>query len=661
MIRIEGLKKTFGVKTVLDDVSLHFPEGERIALVGANGAGKTTLLDILTGEQDLDAGQLIKPSRLKLGYLPQEPNPEPQSSVLEEALAGGPGYIQDLVRRHRRVSEAMANDYTEETHRVWDAVDEEFRQQNGYAIDGMARSILSGLGFRETMLGQSPKSLSGGWRMRLELAKIFLNKPNFLILDEPTNHLDLPSLVWVENWLQSFDGTLLFVSHDQSLLRRLPTTTLHLNSGRLTGYKGNFDHFLEEREKRLNEEAAMADNLRRRREHLEKFVERFGAKATKASQAQSKLKMIARIRDLESGVTGEAALDSMHLSIPMGPASGRTVLSIEDGVIGYGQPLCEGLSILVERGQKIAVIGANGIGKSTLLKTIAQKINPLAGTFKLGHNVALSWFAQDQLDTLESDKSVLDNVLSSSSTVTNQIARSILGALLFSGDDVNKVVRVLSGGEKARVGLARLLANQANFLILDEPTNHLDISSCEILSQAIRDYEGTVMFVSHDREFIDGVCTHVFAMLPDGRARLFEGSLEDYRRQAKRSGFPDVLDPVTGSQLAAAASNKSAMHVTGGSSSDLSESDVASLRRDLQRLQKKIDQLDRDIEKNTLEIQVLDQQLAECGGDFQKAGEISTIKQDVESRLAASEQQWLENSETAEKLRTTLKENGRSV
>jgi len=661
VIRIEGLKKTFGVKTVLDDVSFHFPEGERIALVGANGAGKTTLLDILTGEQDLDAGQLIKPSRIKLGYLPQEPNPEPESSVLEEALAGGPGYIQDLVRRHRLVSEAMASDYSEEIHRAWDAVDDEFRQQNGYAIDGMARSILSGLGFRETMLGQPPKSLSGGWRMRLELAKIFLNKPNFLILDEPTNHLDLPSLVWVENWLQSFDGTLLFVSHDQSLLRRLPTTTLHLNSGRLTGYKGNFDHFLEEREKRLNEEAAMADNLRRRREHLEKFVERFGAKATKASQAQSKLKMIARIRDLESGVTGEAALDSMHLSIPVGPASGRTVLSIEDGVIGYGKPLCEGLSVLVERGQKIAVIGANGIGKSTLLKTIAQKINPLAGAFKLGHNVALSWFAQDQLETLELDKSVLDNVLASSSAVTNQIARSILGALLFSGDDVNKLVKVLSGGEKARVGLARLLANQANFLILDEPTNHLDISSCEILSQAIRDYEGTVMFVSHDREFIDGVCTHVFAMLPDGRARLFEGSLEDYRRQAKLSGFPDVLDPVTGSQPAAAASNKNATYGASSSSRDLNESDVASLRRDLQRLQKKIDQLDRDIEKATLEIQGLDQTLAECGGDFQKAGEISSIKQDAESRLAASEQEWLEISETAEKIRTTLRENGRSV
>lgn len=661
MIRIEGLKKTFGVKTVLDDVSFHFPEGERIALVGANGAGKTTLLDILTGEQDLDAGQLIKPSRIKLGYLPQEPNPEPESSVLEEALAGGPGYIQDLVRRHRQISEAMASDYSEEIHRAWDAVDDEFRQQNGYAIDGMARSILSGLGFRETMLDQPPKSLSGGWRMRLELAKIFLNKPNFLILDEPTNHLDLPSLVWVENWLQSFDGTLLFVSHDQSLLRRLPTTTLHLNSGRLTGYKGNFDHFLEEREKRLNEEAAMADNLRRRREHLEKFVERFGAKATKASQAQSKLKMIARIRDLESGVTGEAALDSMHLSIPVGPASGRTVLSIEDGVIGYGHPLCEGLSVLVERGQKIAVIGANGIGKSTLLKTIAQKINALAGTFKLGHNVALSWFAQDQLETLELDKSVLDNVLASSSAVTNQIARSILGALLFSGDDVNKLVRVLSGGEKARVGLARLLANQANFLILDEPTNHLDISSCEILSQAIRDYEGTVMFVSHDREFIDGVCTHVFAMLPDGRARLFEGSLEDYRRQAKISGFPDVLDPVSRSQPVAVASSKSAIGVASDSSPSLSESDVASLRRELQRIQKKIDQLDRDIERTTIEIQVLDQQLAECGGDFQKAAEISTIKQDTESRLAASEQQWLEISETAEELRTTLKENGRSV
>jgi ATP-binding cassette subfamily F protein 3 len=316
---------------------------------------------------------------------------------------------------------------------------------------------------------------------------------------------------------------------------------------------------------------------------------------------------------------------------------------------------------LVERGQKIAVIGANGIGKSTLLKTIAQKINPLAGTFKLGHNVALSWFAQDQLETLDSNKTVLDNVLDSSPSVTNQMARSILGALLFSGDDVNKLVRVLSGGEKARVGLARLLANQANFLVLDEPTNHLDISSCEILSQAIRDYEGTVMFVSHDREFIDGVCTHVFAMLPDGRARLFEGSLDDYRRQARLSGFPDVLDPLIGAQPATTPAKTVTADVAGGSSRVLSESDVASLRRDLQRHQKKIEQVDRDIEKISQDIQLLDQQLADCGGNFQRAAEISARKQDAESRLAPLEQQWLELSEAAEKFRAILKELGRSV
>lgn len=660
MIRIDDVQKSFGQKTILGGVSFHFPEGERIALVGANGTGKTTLLDILTGIQEPDRGELLKPARLNLGYLPQEPNPNPASTVLEELLSGGPGFIQNLVRRHRNAYTIFEKNYSEESHRAWDMVDEEFRQHHGYAIEGNARSILNGLGFRETMLDQPPTSLSGGWRMRLELAKIFLNKPNFLILDEPTNHLDLPSLVWVEGWLQNFEGTLLFVSHDQALLRRLPTMTLHLNGGKLTSYKGNFDSFLEEREQRMAEEAAFAENLKKRREHLERFVDRFGAKATKASQAQSKLKMIAKIRDLESGIDGDQALDSMHVSIPLGVHSGREVLTIRGGAVGYTAPLCEGLELLVERGQKIAVIGANGIGKSTLLKTIAQKLTPLAGDFKVGHNVNLSWFAQDQLETLNPNKTVLENVLASSTSITQQVARSILGALLFKGDDVNKFVKVLSGGEKARVGLARLLAQHANFLLLDEPTNHLDISSCEILAQAIQNYEGTVMFVSHDRQFIDSVCTHVFAMLPDGRARLFEGGLEDYQRLAKVSGFPNVLQPPTIKNdrgFPSDGSKKTEQIKT--SSSSLTESEISSLRRDLQRSQKKLAEIQVEIDKKSAMVSSLDQELVTCGGDFQRATKIAAQKTLLQKELETSENQWLELSDSVEKSKSILKELGR--
>lgn len=660
MIRIEGLSKSFGLKSVLGDVSFHFPDGERIALVGANGAGKTTFLDILTGTLDADRGEILRPSRLKLGYLPQEPNPSPESTVLEEVLCGGHGHIQDLVRRHRKVSLELEAGYSEAIHRAWEDVDQEYRLSNGYALDGIARSILSGLGFRDGMLEQSPRTLSGGWRMRVELAKIFLNKPNFLILDEPTNHLDLPSLVWVENWLKNFDGTLLFVSHDQALLRRLPTMTLHLNGGKLTPYQGNLDQFLEERERRLSEEAAFAEGLKRRREHLERFVERFGAKASKASQAQSKLKMISRIRDLESDVAGDDSIESMSLSIPLGVTSGREVLAIKSGEIGYKEPLSRGLSLLVERGQKIAVIGANGIGKSTLLKTIAGRINALGGEFKLGHNVNFSWFAQDQLDTLDQSKSVLDNILASSASVTQQIARNILGALLFHGDDVKKLVRVLSGGEKARVGLARLLAQDSNFLLLDEPTNHLDISSCEILAQALRDYPGTVMFVSHDRQFIDSVCTHVFAMLPDGRGHLFEGVLEDYQRQARISGFPDVLTPTSNSERVVTTSKKS-IEESQESKSGIDHGDINQLKRDMQRNQKKITQLESEMSSGQAKITDIDRRLAECGGDFQEAQKLAAQKKDLEDTLDRIESQWLELAAAVETVQNLLKKLGRSV
>lgn len=664
MIRMDGLLKSFGTKTVLNDVSFHFPEGERIALVGANGAGKTTLLDIITGVSEADKGSILKPPRLRMGYLPQEPNAQPMTSVIEEVTSGGSGYIQDLVRRHKAALQKMTDNYSDSAHRQWEDVDREYKQERGYALDGEARAILSGLGFTAAVMDQDPRQLSGGWRMRLELAKIFLNRPNFLILDEPTNHLDLPSLVWVERWLQNFTGTLLFVSHDRSLLRRLPTMTLHLSAGELTPYQGNFERFLEERERKIAEEAATADNLRRRREHLESFVERFGAKATKASQAQSKLKMIAKIRDLESDVVGEDSLDSMHISIPPGVPSGREVLTVKLGSIGYGKPLSQNINVLVERGQKIAVIGANGIGKSTLLKTIVGQTPALGGAFGLGHNVRFSWFAQDQLATLNLNKSVLDNVLESSAKVTQQVARNILGSLLFRGSDVDKRVGVLSGGEKARVGLARLLLQEANFLIMDEPTNHLDISSCEILTQAIQDFPGTVLFVSHDREFIDGVCTHVYAMLPDGRGQIFEGKLDDYKRQAKLSGFPDVLEPVTanpGDQKTSENSKSAANNMDAPAGEKISEQEVIALKREAQRLQKRLASLDSEISKLTAAISECDRHLETAHSDFELAATIASEKTDAVRELEKTELEWLELSESVESIKSILAQIGRSL
>ncbi len=660
MIRFDGLKKSFGNKTVLEQVSYHFPDGERLALVGANGAGKTTLLDILTGVTEADSGKIIKPARLRLGYLPQEPNLAPLATVVDEAVAGGDGYVQTLVRRHRAALEAMTESYSEANHRAWELLDDEYKQEQGYSLDSDAKAILAGLGFTSHMMQQSPLTLSGGWRMRLELAKIFLNRPNFLILDEPTNHLDLPSLVWVEKWLENFSGTLLFVSHDRSLLRRLPTITLHLHNGKLTPYSGNFDAFLEERELRQEHEVAQAESLRKRREHLEKFVTRFGAKATKAAQAQSKMKMIARIRDLESDVVIDEQMESMHVDIPLGDPSGREVLRIKGGSIGYTRPLSQNINLLVERSQKVAVIGANGIGKSTLLKTVVSELPALSGAFEIGHNTRFAWFAQDQLTTLNPAKTILENVLEASANTTQSVARGVLGSLLFKGDDVYKSVGVLSGGEKARVGLARLLLKGANFLVMDEPTNHLDISSCEVLSQAILDYEGTVLFVSHDREFIDSVCTHIYAMLPDGRGQLFEGKLQDYRRLAQKAGFPDVLDPlpVSGSRGDVSSVQTAQINLRTGK---ISEQEVTQIKREAQKNQRAIEKLDSEMSRLQKVISDCDRQMEESHSDFSRVASISAEKQSSEARLASLEEQWLDLSEKIESAKNTLIELGRSL
>ena len=656
MIRIDNLHKSYGTKTDLDHVSYHFPEHERIALVGANGAGKTTLLDILTEQTDIDGGTILKPSRLRLGYLPQEPSANPAPTVLEEVVSGGEGFMQALYRRHHQALEKMTHAYSDQAYAEFERVEGEFKREGGYSMESDARAVLTGLGFSPETIAKDPRALSGGWRMRLELAKIFVNRPNFLILDEPTNHLDLPSLVWVERWLQNFEGTLLFVSHDKSLLDRLPTLTLHLNLGNLTPYKGNFSAFLVERELRQEQEVATAESLRRRREHLQSFVDRFGAKATKAAQAQSRVKMIAKIRDLEDAVNIEEDIGTMAFNLPEAPPSGREVLKIKGGAIGYATTLASGINLLVEKGQRIAVIGANGIGKSTLLKTIAGAVQAHAGTFELGYNVKMSWFAQDQLDTLNPKKTVLANVLEASAEATEREARAVLGSLLFRGDDVFKNVGVLSGGEKARVGLSRLLTQRSNFLLMDEPTNHLDLSSVEILSGALSEYTGTLLFVSHDRNFIDEVCSHVFVMLPDGRSQLFAGKLEDYQRMAKQSGFPDVLDPSPVSSLAPATQKKEAVADKKPSDGGV---DYSSLKRDLQKCERRVAELDKAIAQLNKDIESKAHEMESVHGNFAKLSELAQVKEEAEMKLATLEEAWLEVSGRAEEIREKLSEQGR--
>lgn len=632
MIRLQSLSKSYGSKNLFKEISYQFPLSGRVALVGPNGVGKSTLLKIITGEEECDKGEVVLPGAVTMGYLPQEPNAKPLPTVLEESVSGSLK-LKAIKAKLDDITEKMSSAYSELVHAQFERLEEEYRINGGYALDSRAKGILVGLGFSPDWFSKSPLSLSGGWRMRLELAKVFLNDPDFLILDEPTNHLDLPSLAWVERYLLVFEGTVLFVSHDKSLLNKLSNFTLHLHKGKLTQYKGNFDKFLEERAIRQEQEAQSAEQLRKKKEALEKFITRFGAKASKAAQAQSRVKMLERLSSLENE-DGTADMESMVLNLPEPIKSGREVCKIENGAIGYTTPLSKNIQFKIERGQKIAIIGANGIGKSTLLKTLVGLVPKLNGNFEFGHNVIPALFAQDQLDTLDEQKTALENVLNSSPDVSERQARSLLGSFLFRGDDVFKPVSVLSGGEKSRVGLACLLCQKANFLILDEPTNHLDMSSCEILAAALQDYEGTALFVSHDRTFIDEVCTHVFAMLADGRSALFEGKLDDYKRLAKVAGFPNVLDAEEGPIQTNSEIITAALHF---------KKNTSEVKRELTRLERRSQDLEKTISKHSANIKTLnDFLISEEASDYQKSKEWQTSLTDSVQNLSVAENEWFD-------------------
>lgn len=654
MLRIDNLNKSFGPRVILADVTYHFPIGERIALVGPNGAGKTTLLKILAGVEEADGGSIQKPKDFTLAYLPQVPNETPAPTVLEECLLGGSGTTQQVVRTYQKALATLTHLYSPQAQDVFDQAEAKFLQIGGHSIEASAKSVLTGLGFRASDFQKDPRDLSGGWRMRIELAKILVYPSDFLILDEPTNHLDLPSLVWVEKFLRGYRGTLLLVSHDRSLLERLPTYTLHLHKGKMTPYKGNFSAFLEEKERQEETEAAAAANLRKRREHLEKFVERFGAKATKARQAQSRMKMIARIKDLEKDFVADEDPSSMVLQLPEPPPCGKLTISLKDFSIGYDRILSKGINLELQKGQRVAVVGLNGIGKSTLLKTICGEIDPKGGTITWGHQVQRAYFAQDQEKSLDPSRTVLAEVMSSHDKVTDRQARTVLGHFLFSGDDVLKQIRVLSGGEKSRVGLARLLLQSANFLLLDEPTNHLDISSVEVLAGALADYEGSLLFVSHDRSFIDSVATHIFAMLPDGRSALFEGSLEDYSRLATHAGLPNVFEASVDLTIATASAPISTKETQAGS-----DDQVAQLRKERSAFEKRQKQVDKELSDLQVKVSGIEERLLKPGLSFNESQKLGTELSLLREAVERCEETWIECGANIETINGRLSAMGR--
>ncbi|MBW8309402.1 MAG: ATP-binding cassette domain-containing protein [Candidatus Paracaedibacteraceae bacterium] len=516
MLRIQNISKAFGEKILFKDINYHFPEGEKIALVGANGQGKTTLLNIMTGKDYTDSGDISKPKDAIVAYLPQSPNPTPASTLLIECLSGHETAFK-LKQEMDRLLHNMEVDYQETDLELYTTALTQFENLGGYELEGRAEQILLGLGFKREQLDTSPLSLSGGWRMRIELGKILLSSPDFMILDEPTNHLDLPSIEWLEEFLQNHKGTIVFVSHDQEFLNNVATITLYLNKGTLRAFAGNFDAFLKQKESQEQTTLAAVRKIESQKAHMQSFVDRFKAKASKAKQAQSRMKMINKLDEVLSGITLEEGADKIHFPRIQIPNSPKDVLVCDDMVIGYNTPLSKKIKVKFNKGEKIAVVGRNGMGKSTFLKTICSEIPPVTGSFKLGEGIQIGYFAQESAEMLDTSLTVLETIQKFAPALSEQEHRGILGCFLFKRQEPMKRVGVLSGGEKSRLVMAGLIAQRPNLLIFDEPTNHLDMLSCEILAKMLEEYKGTCCIVSHNRHFIDMFASVIVDVSIDGK------------------------------------------------------------------------------------------------------------------------------------------------
>src|SRR5213594_4403246 len=563
MIQLNSAGKRYGHKLLFEGADLLITPRDRVGLVGANGTGKSTLLKILAGSETLDYGSISIAKGISAGYLPQDGLTLSGRTVFAECMS-----VFSKLRAMEEEMEQLTASMSELDHASpeyaqvadrYQRVEHEFQARDGYAIEAQVGSVLTGLGFRKDDWDRQTDEFSGGWQMRIALAKLLLQKPNLLLLDEPTNHLDLEARNWLEEYLTEYPYAFVLISHDRYFLDVTVNKIAEIWNKRIHLYTGNYEKYLGQKTQRLEQLQAAQRNQKERIEQLEVFINRFRYTATKAKQVQSRIKELEKMERIELPQEEK----TIHFSFPQPKASGRIVAEFDGVAKAYGQKeVFRDVSFMIERGDRIALVGVNGAGKSTLIKLLAGKEPPSAGEYRLGHNVQADYFAQDQYKELDQDARIFDDLAELSPRSTQTELRSLLGCFLFSADEVFKRIGVLSGGERNRYALLRMLLHPANFLLLDEPTNHLDMRAKDVLLEALSKYTGTVVLVSHDRYFIDKLATRVFE-IGDGRVEVYPGNYEDYRwrkgggaarLQEAVAAAPAAVQPVNGNGAAPAES-----------------------------------------------------------------------------------------------------------
>jgi len=527
VITLNHVQKQFGSKVIFDDCSLQIGVRDRLGLIGPNGSGKTTLFRMILGEEPADGGEILTAKGVKIGYLPQEVISSSGHKVLNEVLESSMGIIslQDkMAILEEELSSIKDPKEQEKLAKEYGKLQEHYAILGGYGLASEAKRILHGLGFKGTDFERPTDELSGGWLMRIALAKILLQSPDLLLLDEPTNHLDLSSLIWLEEFLVNYPGAMVIVSHDRAFLNHLIDRIGEIEGRKIDLYHGSYDHYLEEKAARKIVLEATQKSQQKKIEQTERFIERFRAKNTKSSQVQSRIKMLEKLKRIE--VPKEQ--QEIRFRFPAPSRSGHKVIEVKNLHKSYGDlRVYQGIELTLYRGDKVALVGLNGAGKSTLLKILAGVLGFEKGEVALGQDVTRAYFAQHQFDLLKPENTVFEEVLSIATDESQTQLRTLLGTFLFSGEDVDKKVSVLSGGEKSRLVLAKMLLKPANFLLLDEPTSHLDIPSRNVLEMALKQFQGTLCFITHDRHLVNEIANKVIE-IDQGRPHLFLGNYDDY-------------------------------------------------------------------------------------------------------------------------------------